>query len=103
MRRMRWVGDSPPVYTRSWEHWSRLCKFYGIPEDFLCEEHVSLLRNELLRSENGPILRMSPFTCQSEAASWSQSAIDLPTRSRAVAAQDIEDEHPIVFHSTRAP
>ncbi|ORY11555.1 hypothetical protein BCR34DRAFT_624800 [Clohesyomyces aquaticus] len=54
-RRMRQVGDPPPRFIKSWEHWKTYCGIYGIPEDFLCEEQVALMRLGLPRDREGTL------------------------------------------------
>jgi hypothetical protein len=54
-RRMRRAGDPAPAYIKTWEHWRRVCALYGVPEDFLCEEQVGLMREGLLRDEDGAL------------------------------------------------
>ncbi|CBX94821.1 hypothetical protein LEMA_P118240.1 [Plenodomus lingam JN3] len=43
-RRMRRVGDPPPVYIKTGEAWDRYCGLYGVPRGFLGPEMVLLAR-----------------------------------------------------------
>ncbi|KAF1841672.1 uncharacterized protein K460DRAFT_409130 [Cucurbitaria berberidis CBS 394.84] len=54
-RRMREADDSPPFYIQSWDHWERHCARYGIPQDFLSEQQIELMRLGLPRDEGGKI------------------------------------------------
>jgi hypothetical protein len=52
-RRMRRKDDAAPPYIKDWEHWKRVCELRGVPEDFLCEKQVELMRLGLPRDEEG--------------------------------------------------
>jgi hypothetical protein len=52
---MRREGDAAPVYIKDWEGWRRNCEMYGIPEDFLCEEMVRMMREGLPRDAQGGV------------------------------------------------
>lgn len=52
-RRMRRTDDPPPQYIKSWSHWKRYCLLYDVPDDFLSEGQVRLLRMGLSRSPDG--------------------------------------------------
>ncbi|KAI8937691.1 hypothetical protein NX059_005392 [Plenodomus lindquistii] len=54
-RRIRREGDPPPYFIKSWDSWARYCGMYGVPLNFLCEEHVELLRLGLPRDETGAV------------------------------------------------
>lgn len=54
-RRMRQRSDPPLQYIKDWDHWARYCGIYGVPPDFLNEDHVRLLRLGLPRTSNGAI------------------------------------------------
>lgn len=56
-RRMRRSDDPPPQYIKDWEHWIRYCNMHGIPDDFLCEEQIRLMRLGLPRAADGSIFR----------------------------------------------
>jgi hypothetical protein len=54
-RRMRRVGDQPTFYIKSWDHWDRYCTMYGVPLDFLSEDHINLICMGLPRDEQGAL------------------------------------------------
>jgi len=54
-RRMRRKSDAAPLYIRDWAHWRRVCEQRGVPEDFLCEKQVELVRLGLPMDEDGMI------------------------------------------------
>jgi hypothetical protein len=54
-RRMRRAGDPEPAYIKTWAHWRHVCALYEVPEDFLCEAQVALMRAGLKRDECGTV------------------------------------------------
>jgi hypothetical protein len=64
-RRMRQLEDPPARYIKDWSHWHRVCDLMGVPHDFLCEEHVQLLRLGLLRDEQGALICELNILCTS--------------------------------------
>ncbi|KAF2279536.1 uncharacterized protein EI97DRAFT_179060 [Westerdykella ornata] len=52
-RRMRRPGDPEPLYIKTWEQWREYCGVAGVPEDFLNQRMVELLRLGLPRDARG--------------------------------------------------
>ncbi|CAO2657304.1 Nn.00g034300.m01.CDS01 [Neocucurbitaria sp. VM-36] len=59
-RRMRQADDPPPLYIKTWHHWRRYCDMYGLPQEFLSEGQIELMRLGLLRNEQGNICAAPP-------------------------------------------
>lgn len=53
--RMRHPEDPFPSYIKTWDQCHGLCALRGIPQDFLCEEQIRLVRLRLPRNEKGVI------------------------------------------------
>lgn len=57
-RRERSVSDGEPPFIKNWEQWKRYCSLYGIPEDFLCDRQLGLLRLGLQVGESMVLRRL---------------------------------------------
>ncbi|KAF2476182.1 uncharacterized protein BDR25DRAFT_309618 [Lindgomyces ingoldianus] len=104
-RRMRRDDDPPPRFIKNLEHWKRYCEMYGIPEDFLCEAQIQLMRLGLPTNKNGSLDSPPSWPLYPEPQPLGQGRYLLdPTSHENLPRkfEKIDDEQTIVVHSSGA-
>jgi hypothetical protein len=68
-RRARMDSDPPAHYLSDWDEWANYCYLHDVPADFLCEDHVRVMRLGLEKSmsKSSPNLLTRTWTNDKQA------------------------------------
>ncbi|KAF2738409.1 hypothetical protein EJ04DRAFT_549905 [Polyplosphaeria fusca] len=104
-RRMRRLDDPPPIFIKTKTHWEQYCRMYGVPENFLCEEQVQLIRMGLPKNDLGMLRapQSYPRYPEPQPKDRGRYLLDPAMHNNLPRTfQDIGDDNVIMIHSNGA-